>query len=240
MPRKKDLPYNTEGDVFATRLRNVMEERGTNQTKLSALILEKQGQVMQRQTISQYMNGQSKPDTERLTLLCRALGVSADYLLGISDHETQDVGLQTALKYTDLSARAVHCLYRGIALRAIVETIGADYELERELEGIFSELTENQLRLNIVEKKNLFDDDGFLSQDLSDADIGILQAAHEMADKFGFSLVSPFLEQEYLQSKLSGFLNDVVFLTVARYRDRYLKHIDALHEDLDHGEHSED
>ena len=110
MPRKKDLPYKTERDIFATRLRELMKERGTNQTKLSAQILEEQGQVMQRQTISQYMNGQSKPDTERLTLLCRALDISADYLLGLSEVQSFNVDIKAVCKYTGLSEKAVKAI----------------------------------------------------------------------------------------------------------------------------------
>ena len=45
---------------------------------------------VQRQTISLYTIGQSKPDTDRLTAIAGALGVSADYLLGISDIESPD------------------------------------------------------------------------------------------------------------------------------------------------------
>lgn len=118
MPRKKDLPYNTDGDVFATRLREVMEERGVNQTQLSALLLEKYGHAMQRQTISLYMNGQSKPDTERLTLLCKALDVSSDYLLGLSEHETLNADIRAMCEYTGLSAKTledIHLMYSLIS-----------------------------------------------------------------------------------------------------------------------------
>lgn len=77
--------YKAEKTDFATRLAAVMKDRGLNQTHLQEKILEQSGKTLQRQTISLYMRGQSKPDTERLTLLCRALDVSADYLLGLSE-----------------------------------------------------------------------------------------------------------------------------------------------------------
>lgn len=105
MPRKKDLPYMTEGDIFATRLREVMAERGENQTTLAAKISAESGKI-QRQSISQYMNGQSKPDTERLTALCKALNVSSDYLLGISDVKAYNMGFRVACELTGLSDEA--------------------------------------------------------------------------------------------------------------------------------------
>ena len=108
---RKDIPaYITENDIFATRLKTVMGVRGINQTQLSAKIQREQGKVLQRQTISQYLSGQSKPDTERLTLLCNALDVSADYLLGISDIQARDTNLQAVCEYTGLSTEAVQNL----------------------------------------------------------------------------------------------------------------------------------
>ena len=104
MPRKKDLPYNTENDIFATRLREIMQIRGENQTTLSAKT------NMQRQTISLYMNGQSKPDTERLTSIAQALNVSSDYLLGLSNVKSLDVNLQAICEYTDLSESTLNNL----------------------------------------------------------------------------------------------------------------------------------
>ena len=106
MPRKKELPYQTEGDVFATRLREVMKKRRENQTSLAAKITE-QSCVIQRQSISQYMQGQSKPDTTRLAAICKALDVSADYLLGMSDTERKSPTLRAAVEYTGLSEAAI-------------------------------------------------------------------------------------------------------------------------------------
>ena len=106
MPRKKEFSYQTEGDIFATRLQEVMKKRGENQTTLAAKITE-QSCVIQRQSISQYMQGQSKPDTTRLTAICKALKVSADYLLGLSDTERKSPTLRAAVEYTGLSEAAI-------------------------------------------------------------------------------------------------------------------------------------
>lgn len=106
MPRKQEYAYQTEGDVFASRLREVMEKRGENQTTLAAKITNQSG-VIQRQSISQYMQGQSKPDTVRLTGICKALNVSSDYLLGLADHETPDFDQRKACEYTGLSEESM-------------------------------------------------------------------------------------------------------------------------------------
>lgn len=117
MPRKQEYAYQTEGDVFASRLREVMEKRGENQTTLAAKITNQSG-VIQRQSISQYMQGQSKPDTVRLTGICKALNVSSDYLLGLADHETPDVDLRKACEYIGLSEDAVMTLRQYLAFES--------------------------------------------------------------------------------------------------------------------------
>lgn len=108
MERKSERAYLTEQSIFATRLSDIMEKRGLSQTNLQAKIFEQSGKTLQRQTISLYMNGQSRPDTERLTLLCKALNISADYLLGLSKHKSLDEDLKAVCEYTNLSEDAVN------------------------------------------------------------------------------------------------------------------------------------
>lgn len=115
MPRKNDPAYKTENSVFATRLREIMKERGESQTTLAAKI-SSQYVTIQRQTISLYMNGQSKPDTERLIAIAKVLDVSADWLLGLSDIQSEDWEVRQVCEYTGLSQTAVE------RLRQIVTT----------------------------------------------------------------------------------------------------------------------
>ena len=84
MPRKSVPACESEKSIFAKRLTKAMKECGENQTTLAEKITS-QYVTIQRQTISLYMNGQSKPDTERLAAIARVLNVSADWLLGLSD-----------------------------------------------------------------------------------------------------------------------------------------------------------
>ena len=76
------------------RLGKLREERGWSQEQLR----EKTG-VERRETITQWENGTRKIKAEHILLLCEAFGISADYLLGLSDdpHRTpsavDDLGL---------------------------------------------------------------------------------------------------------------------------------------------------
>lgn len=109
MPRKAEPAYKTENSVFSQRLREIMKERGENQTTLAEKIAE-QFLTIQRQTISLYMNGQSRPDTERLTAIAKTLNVSADWLLGLSDVKTFDGEFKQVCDFTKLSEGAVKFL----------------------------------------------------------------------------------------------------------------------------------
>lgn len=109
MPRKSEPAYKTEGSIFPQRLREIMKERGENQTTLAKKITE-QYVTIQRQTISLYMNGQSKPDTERLVAIAKVLNVSADWLLGLSDTKTFDGEFRQVCNFTKLSEGAVKFL----------------------------------------------------------------------------------------------------------------------------------
>ena len=111
MPRKTEPTYETENGVFPKRLKEIMKKRGENQTSLAKKITE-QYVTIQRQTISLYMNGQSKPDTERLTTIAKVLDVSADWLLGLSDVQSMDGEVKQVCKYTGLSQAAVERLHQ--------------------------------------------------------------------------------------------------------------------------------
>jgi len=79
MPKKRPIASETEELTFPVRLRAAMEFRGENQTSLAAKV------NMKRQTIGYYMSGQSQPNADGLAALSRALGVSADWLLGTTE-----------------------------------------------------------------------------------------------------------------------------------------------------------
>lgn len=105
MPRKARSASETMNDVFAVRLREIMTEKGINKTQLAEMISSKYGSI-QKQTISLYTTGQSKPDTDRLTAIARTLNVSADYLLGISETKTVEGDVKTACEYLGISEAA--------------------------------------------------------------------------------------------------------------------------------------
>lgn len=80
MANRKDSDYSS---TFAVRLRELAAERKLTQKELAELT------NLSRQTISVYMSGNNIPDARGIIALCKALEVSADYLLGLTESRTK-------------------------------------------------------------------------------------------------------------------------------------------------------
>lgn len=79
MTSRKEDGYNK---LLPSRIRDIMSKYKIKQKDLA----EKTG--ISRQSIGYYADGSNVPDAEKLALIAKALNVSADYLLGLSDNET--------------------------------------------------------------------------------------------------------------------------------------------------------
>lgn len=60
-----------------------------------------------RGTLSYYESGERKPDADIIYKMCEVFGVTADYLIGMSDVKSNDTELQAVCKYTGLSEEAI-------------------------------------------------------------------------------------------------------------------------------------
>lgn len=96
-------------EKFGETLKKLRIEKGMSQTDLANLI------NTNRSTLANYENGNRNPDSEILYNLAKALDVSADYLLGISNTQSNDISVQTVRKCAKLSERAVKSLL-GVSL----------------------------------------------------------------------------------------------------------------------------
>lgn len=66
-------------DIFAIRLKELRTEKGYTQKQLAELI------GTTDDSIFSWEKGRSQPPIEFIRLLCKALSVSTDYLLGLED-----------------------------------------------------------------------------------------------------------------------------------------------------------
>lgn len=68
-----------ENNVFAIRLKDYMETNRWTKAELS------RRSNLSKPTVFGYVNGTREPSATAITNICRALGVSSDYLLGLTD-----------------------------------------------------------------------------------------------------------------------------------------------------------
>lgn len=92
-------------NVFARNLRKLMERKDITQEELA----KKAG--CSRQAVSQYMDGSSVPNVDKLLGIADYFGVSIDYLLG-RKNEPNEIELKYLMcDYTGLSLRDVEYLH---------------------------------------------------------------------------------------------------------------------------------
>lgn len=117
-----DSKFNS---AFATRLRELLEERKITQDTVSKMI------GITRQSVNFYTTGVSTPTFDKLALLAKALNVSADYLLGLSDIKNPSATVQGMVKELGFSEETIEILqmWNQKPVEEIVETDGKIHEI---------------------------------------------------------------------------------------------------------------
>jgi transcriptional regulator with XRE-family HTH domain len=89
---------------FPTRFRKLMELNKVSQKAMAELC------GVQRQSISLWYNGDTRPDIVSLGKIAQYFGVSTDYLLGLTDYKTTDKATQELCNTLGLSEEAIKIL----------------------------------------------------------------------------------------------------------------------------------
>ncbi|MBR3715711.1 MAG: helix-turn-helix transcriptional regulator [Clostridia bacterium] len=95
---KNDYGYDS---VFPRRLRKLMDDNKTTQ----AVLAEECG--VARQAVSQWRDGNTRPDILSLHKIAEFYHVSSDFLLGLTDVSIWDTEMKEVCEYTGLSENAV-------------------------------------------------------------------------------------------------------------------------------------
>lgn len=115
--------------IFHKRLRRLRQEHGFTQSELATLA------DVTPLTYSKYERGESIPSSVTLIKLCDALGVSADYLLGRSDHKhSKYASVETITGLSENSVSALKALQdQRHALLSILDfLLGIDIRIDYE------------------------------------------------------------------------------------------------------------
>lgn len=95
--------------MFAERLKALREEKRLNQKELAAEIDISNG------SISYYEKAERLPDIETAYKLSKFFGVSADYLIGLTDVKTSNIDIKAICDYTGISEGAVDLMHKIFA-----------------------------------------------------------------------------------------------------------------------------
>lgn len=89
---------------FRTRFCALRFEKGMVQKEFAAFL------GISRATVGQYESGKRIPNADGVKAIAEKCGVSADWLIGLSDAKNPDATIQAICKYTHLSEEALETL----------------------------------------------------------------------------------------------------------------------------------
>lgn len=92
--------------IFAIRLGKLRDDKKMSQEQLAVAL------GIDRGTIAKYETKNRNPSYGHLTQFAKYFNVSTDYLLGLSDADTNDVELSAICNYTGLSKESVLFLHK--------------------------------------------------------------------------------------------------------------------------------
>ena len=104
MPRQQNIKPDFYDKPFPTRLRAVMDQKDIKPEEIA------KGIGSTRQSVNYYKNGDRVPDAETLCKMATFLGVSSDYLLGLTNTASMNEDIQAAAKTTGLSGLSIEAL----------------------------------------------------------------------------------------------------------------------------------
>ena len=90
--------------TFPTKLRKLIEPKDVTITALAHEL------KVSRQAVSQYQDGSTQPNLQKLAEIAKYFGVSVDWLLGLTDMPTPNMDVRAIANYTHLSDKAIERL----------------------------------------------------------------------------------------------------------------------------------
>lgn len=131
-------------NIIGKRINSALAEKDIKQKELAKKI------GVNDNVISYWCSGSRTPNTQQIIQICNVLGVSADYLLGLSDVATNDKDLQYICDYTGLEEEAVKVLRYA--------THGADNFFEQPTDEYTKLIQEQRKAINGFLKSDFFSD----------------------------------------------------------------------------------
>nr|DAU76243.1 MAG TPA: Repressor protein CI [Caudoviricetes sp.] len=111
----------TDISIYLARLNSLIREKSLSQSELERIT------GIRQATISDYTKGKSIPSAERFFLISSALGVSMDYLWGVSDVPIQATDTAN-IQESEWQQRAQTAEQKLKHLKSLLSDVGSDIE----------------------------------------------------------------------------------------------------------------
>ena len=101
---RQGIPFSSKRNrnaLFPTQLRKLREHKGISQNELSKAL------GLSKSTIGLWETGDTLPDARAVHDLAKYFGVSADYILGLSQEKSADINIRGICEYTGLSSDTI-------------------------------------------------------------------------------------------------------------------------------------
>ncbi len=117
---------NNTKKIIGQRINTVLAIKNIKQKDLATAI------GVSDNIISYYVSGKRTPNTEQIIAISKHLKVSSDYLLGLSDVQSQNIELKAICEYTGLSEEALQGITKTMQKAINFDDIFIDGHLEFE------------------------------------------------------------------------------------------------------------
>ncbi len=233
--------------IFAERLSGLLQAVKSEKGIIQEDVAKATG--ITRQSLGKWANGENVPDILDLKKLAEYFGVSADYLLGLTDNSTTDMELQAVCNYTGLSDNTIYLLN---LLNQVRKLNISDYQpsIINILDSIFSEIDNGYYYFLFFMRDaintNLSEDDSDLvkiikSVDLSNSNVYILLGQNY--SDYLMQKCNKYVEQlnNKVVSTLRGdsqFDKELNMNTLTKVCERIINSYNVLQEVIENGEHN--
>lgn len=186
--------------IFPSRLRSLMDEKKVTQAELAKIC------GVQRQSVAQWREGNTRPEILSLGKIAEFFGVSSDYLIGLTDNKTTDKATQDLCSTLGLSEKAINALKGEFEY---CEVQSASFNMSNltfeEIEKATKELVEDTKRNDLSDMRNIIN-------------ILIEEHVEDLAGKRSDrSLLSQLIDFEhYLSNNLSDFEKEILQVMLDR------------------------
>ena len=193
------MDNKTPREIFAKRFKDIRTACGMSQADFAAFV------GISRPTVGFYENGDREPDATTLARIAKQCGVSADFLVGLSDNSTvETAGIDKTL---GLSTKAIQALKESPEVQRIIDRLLSSVTLPEFVNAV-SEYNLNKWTIAVYKKKLSAEDD-VLTQELFEHRISSMEMNINGILSKTWTIIEDIFSPLGGEAPISAFRNDL-------------------------------